>query len=217
MTCRIVRPANLLKPGLGALRTIRKFESLACGTVNSLLVPWRRLIISISSSLWLRKRKHLSVNSQSPEQSKDDRFWKLFEKCADELITDEASSRVIHWLTLDGKARVVNLLSKVRAARKTSGFDEDEVREIALRGLLYTEPQADDVSKIARERLDELRRLVRKKGEDYNAGGISALEYWILGADSIFHEMHKRCLRLVSLSQHQSDRNLRRKRRPDWI
>jgi hypothetical protein len=27
------------------------------------------------------------------------------------------------------------------------------------------------------------------------------LEYWILGADSIFHEIHKRCLRLVSLSQ----------------
>jgi len=125
----------------------------------------------------------------------------LFDVCAAGLIDQGVSTSLTHWLSLDGEARVVELLNRIRASRNSGVFDQNQVREIALRGLLYKETQASRVPGTLLERLKDMRNLVQRKGRDYNAGGVSILDYWILGPDSIFHEIHKRCLRLVSLSR----------------
>ena len=49
--------------------------------------------------------------------------------------------------------------------------------------------------------LEKLRKLVDEKGHDYNSGDVPYLSYCIWGLRSILHEIHKRALRLFSLSQ----------------
>jgi hypothetical protein len=50
-------------------------------------------------------------------------------------------------------------------------------------------------------RIVALEALVARKGRDYNAGGVSILEYWPLGAVNIVHEIRKRTLRLLSIGR----------------
>lgn len=53
----------------------------------------------------------------------------------------------------------------------------------------------------ARNQVERLDQLVREKGDDYNAGGIPTLSYFICQEKSILHEIHKRAQRLLSLSK----------------
>jgi 8-oxo-dGTP diphosphatase len=113
---------------------------------------------------------------------------------------------------------IEDVLARIKAI--VSSFDtlDSETFEHSVRGIIIalffyidryginikvTSKELSDEVPIdpARNQVERLDQLVREKGDDYNAGGISTLSYFICQEKSILHEIHKRAQRLLSLSR----------------
>ena len=111
-----------------------------------------------------------------------------------------------------------DVLAKVKAL--ISSFDtlnaetfEHLVKEIIITLFFYINRYGRNIKVTSKElnnevpvdptrnQVERLDQLVKEKGADYNAGGISTLSYFICQEKSILHEMHKRAQRLISLSR----------------
>jgi len=136
------------------------------------------------------------------KQLDDKRFWEGFDQITERLVLgSRVPALAPEWWKLELAERAERLLMQVRECHQPDRFDEAILESIAFEALLICETLPTDLQKTVAQRVMELRALVKQKGSDYNAGGISILEYWILGSASIFHEIHKRALRLLSLAR----------------
>ena len=138
------------------------------------------------------------------DKASDTRFWECFVEAVQGLsLQAENLTLPTKWWHWSLARRAEHLLAQVRESQMPPRFESRIVQTIALQGLLISHQRPIDLRKTIKQRIGKLEKLVKKKGSDYNAGKISILEYWILGQTSIFHEIHKRALRLVSLGNSQ--------------
>jgi hypothetical protein len=134
------------------------------------------------------------------DKQTDLRFWDSFDECMRALASRADESWLpSQWWDMPLIGRAQSLLDDVRKSRINNGFDKKTIEHAALKGLFVCEKRPTNFPESLAKRIQRLRILVQQKGNDYNAGNISILDYWILGSASVFHEIHKRALRMVSL------------------
>src|SRR5207249_3461985 len=109
----------------------------------------------------------------------DKRFWTCFDACLRDLDSRSGTLALpIDWWNSSLVQRAEYLLAKVRESHQPpAGFDSEVIQLVALEGLLVAEHLPNDLAQTVQKRIAELKKLVEVKGSDYNAGGISILEY----------------------------------------
>jgi hypothetical protein len=139
---------------------------------------------------------------QSASKTADERFWSCFEERSEHLASSAAESDLARdWWNWSLSQRADELLDRVSKSGLPDRFDEQKVSGIAISALMVCECAPQHFRAALEKQIATMRRLVREKGADYNAGGVSILEYWPQGVANIFHEIRKRALRLVSVAR----------------
>lgn len=110
-----------------------------------------------------------------------------------------------NWWTWSLLKRADELLGRVLKSGLPHHFHENRVFGIAICALMACEPAPTDFKAALQRQLSAMRNLVEAKGADYNAGGVSILEYWPQGIANILHEIRKRSLRLVSVARSEQE------------
>lgn len=138
---------------------------------------------------------------QPASRTNDEQFWSAFatrvEKVDRFAMQTDLPAEWWNWPLLK---RAEYLLERVRGL--VEPFDaQQEIIMITVGALLVCDQKPSDFKPALHARIVALEALVARKGRDYNAGGVSILEYWPLGAVNIVHEIRKRTLRLLSIGR----------------
>lgn len=138
---------------------------------------------------------------QPASSTSDEQFWFCFaarvEK-VDQLATQ--TDLPVEWWNWPLLKRAEYLLERVRDL--VDPLDaQQEITMITVGALLVCDQKPSAFKPALHARIVALEALVTRKGRDYNAGGVSILEYWPLGAINIVHEIRKRTLRLLSIGR----------------
>lgn len=139
---------------------------------------------------------------QPDNENNDRRFWACFADCLEQLVEcSEESDLPVGWWTWPLVRRAEELRGRIRKSVLPNGFDVAIIATVAIGALMVGEQKPSHFTPHLRERAAAMKDLVEQKGQDYNSGDVSILEYWLLGQASIVHEIHKRALRLVSIGR----------------
>jgi hypothetical protein len=139
---------------------------------------------------------------QPVDNTGDSRFWACFAACSERLAkTAEEADLPVGWWNWPFSRRAQELSTLTPKAAPLDRVDLDTVERVAVGALMVCEKKPRDFTVAIQQRVAAMAKLVEQKGEDYNAGGVSILEYWPEGASNIVFEIHKRALRLLSLAR----------------
>lgn len=139
---------------------------------------------------------------QPVNKSSDERFWLHFAGCSKRLAECASETDLpAGWWNWALLRRAEELLAIAPTSGLADAWNRETVARVAIRALMVCEEAPSDFKVTLQDRIIAMRKLVERKGQDYNAGGVSILEYWPQGAGNIVHEIHKRSLRLLSIGR----------------
>lgn len=136
-----------------------------------------------------------------PSRTNDEQFWSFFDAQVEKVDSHASEADLPRdWWNMSLLNRAEALLAKIRGMADPV-YAPKEIATLAIGALLVCNAKPKAFKAALHERIAALRSLVARKGRDYNAGGVSILEYWPLGAVNIIHEIRKRSLRLLSIGR----------------
>lgn len=146
---------------------------------------------------------------QPVDNTRDERFWAIFFACSDQLAesADEADLPA-GWWDWPFLRRAEELSVRTPTSAPSDSLAAQNVERVAIGALLVCEEKPHDFTVGIRHRIAVVRELVEQKGKDYNAGGVSILEYWPEGTSNIIYEIRKRALRLLSVARSEQQPQL---------
>lgn len=139
---------------------------------------------------------------QPVDNTRDKRFWASFAACSEQFAkTAEEADLPVGWWDWPLLRRVEELSTRTPPSASSDSLAAQTVARVAIGALMVCEEKRRDFKVAVRDRIAIMRTLIEQKGKDYNAGGVSILEYWPDGASNIVYEINKRALRLLSLAR----------------
>jgi hypothetical protein len=139
---------------------------------------------------------------QSVYNISDERFWACFAARSERLAKTAVEADLpVGWWNWTFLQRAQELSTRTPKAAPIASLATDAVERVAIGALMVCEKKPRDFTIAIWDRIAAMRKLVEQKGQDYNAGGVSILEYWPEGASNIVYEIHKRALRLLSVAR----------------
>src|SRR5215467_12012089 len=128
---------------------------------------------------------------QPVDNTSDERFWDCFATSSERLAnTAKEADLPTGWWGWSFLQRAEELSTRTPKSGPSDSLAAEAIARVAIGGLMICEKKPRDFTETIQERVTAMRELVEKKGEDYNAGGVSILEYWSEGASNIVFEIH---------------------------